>query len=77
MSDEIILKSGKKIYAHRNIVGIDDKLELSQGYDGGMPATPNCDYYADMDDNILTKEETLELADLMINRWQQFRKING
>ena len=77
MGDDIILKSGKIIKPNGGFVSINQNLDIAEGWDGGMPLIPTDDYYdEDKYAEKLTKEETLELADIMINRWQQFRKVN-
>lgn len=59
VNDEIALSS-RKFYANQNIVGIDDKGDVFEGYDGGL------EYER------FTAEERRELAQLMIERWRKF-----
>jgi hypothetical protein len=59
--------TGRGFYANNCIVGIAPDTDgtgvsISEGYDGGI----------DIDD--MTPEEKIELADYMINLWQQFKK---
>jgi hypothetical protein len=68
-NDEFILSSGRKIYAHRGIVGIGPGLELSQGYDGGINWPPQ-----DWHEEKLTAEDAHELADMMLRRWAIFKE---
>ena len=75
---EIILSSGRKIYANQNIVGIDDQGELFEGYDGTI-SWPSLDYQeaalrAQHDgDWQLTSDDMRELCDIMIARWQKYK----
>lgn len=72
---EIILSSGRKIYANQNIVGIDDQGELTwhaicvfEGYDGTI-SWPSLDYQEQQ----LTSDDMRELCDIMIARWQKYK----
>ena len=76
--DEIKLRSGKKIYANRLILGIslaEDEMEapLFEGYDGDIWLT---DYNSEINDYepAFTKEELFELADIAIARWNKFKE---
>lgn len=64
--DEIKFSTGKTIYANCGYVGIsfDDEYgySVSEGYDGGIA------------DNELTRAERMELADLMIGLWSDYKK---
>jgi len=79
--DSIGLASGKQIYANCGIVGLDEGPDehgewcLSQGYDGGFPETTYSRYY-DADDSYdcITKDEMLEVCDIMITRWLKFKQ---
>ena len=64
------LSTGKEIYANREIIGIDDELNIFEGYDGivYMP-----DFYWDESESPLTDAECVELANRVIERWKQFR----
>jgi len=61
--DEYELTTGKKIYAHNYIIGIDPDLNLFGGYDQTLP---DCG-------PPLTNEELAELAYLMIIRWKRLK----
>ena len=52
----------RSFYANNEIIGIDPKLFVTEGYDGsiGEPAS-------------FTKEERMELADYMIGVWTRFK----
>lgn len=72
---EIILSSGRKIYANQNIVGIDDQGELFEGYDGTI-SWPSLDYRARVlvgQEQQLTSDDMRELCDIMIARWQKYK----
>lgn len=58
----ITLSSGRKIEANLRIIGIDDKGVVSEGYDGGV------------NDGEFTAAERIELADLMIARWADYKR---
>lgn len=72
MSDYIELKSGRKLSVNCNFVSINDKLEIAEGWDGGLPLAPFEDDY-DYDEDHFTKEEAIELAELMIERWIKYK----
>lgn len=62
----MILKNGKQIYANKDIIGIDDENNLYEGYDGEL-------FLNVYKNNDLTKKELIEIADLMIKRWETFK----
>ena len=72
-ADTIKLSTGKEVYAFCGIVGIsltDKENQLTYGFDGkihvvGVKPEP------DPDD--LTNQEAIELAELMIARWTEYR----
>lgn len=59
----MILKSGKKIYVNHGLISIDDDNNIYEGYDGEI------DIY---DYNELTKDERIEIAEYMIERWKKY-----
>ena len=62
--DHFILSTGKEFYAHGNILGISESNDVEyfyNGYDGG-------DYFKDF-----TNEELKEIADYMIEQWNNFK----
>ncbi len=76
--NELIFSSGKKVYINGGVIGIsrgDDvhpgSLELSYGYDGGIPLPE--DTWARGNSNRLTPSECVELAEEMLRRWAEFR----
>jgi len=54
--------TARKVYANNLIIGIDPKLNITEGYDGRFG------------DHKLTKEEVIELSDYMIKAWQRFKQ---
>lgn len=62
--DTLTFSTGKKLYAHCGIVGLDlgldDELTITYGYDGVIPADK------------LTVGEKRELAVFMIDMWQRY-----
>ena len=66
---DIIFSSGKIKYANIGIIGISPKGEVTEGYDGAF-FDPEFDTE---DGEGLTPGECVELADCMIQRWQEFR----
>jgi hypothetical protein len=64
--DHFILSTGREVYAICNVVGINERLELSYGYDGFI------DEFGNIDD--WTSAERTELADHMIGLWKQFKE---
>jgi len=66
--DGFIFSSGKEMYANKGVIGLARAHEeysfswlLCEGYDGGF------------DDHYMTKAEKHELADYMIELWQEFK----
>lgn len=80
-NDYLTLKNGKKIYCNLGIIGLDPKPEegewtISQGYDGGVPYATYSQYWGKGDEEFLdyiTKAEMLEICDIMIARWNEFK----
>lgn len=70
--DEIVFSSGRRCYVHAQVVGISPDLELSYGYDGGIP-WPIKEWRV-TDAETLTAADVRELADYMIAQWQKFRE---
>jgi hypothetical protein len=75
-SDGVRLSTGKEIYANHGYVGINERGELSEGYDGDIGFG---DFEAGYDDNDpyeLTPAERHELADYVIGLWQRYKARN-
>lgn len=69
----ITFSSGKTIDPAFGVVGIGPDLALSDGYDGRIDvAGEGAAYDPAME---LTPAEVVELADLMIGRWQAIREL--
>lgn len=69
-NDALVFTSGRTAYAHRGVVGLTADLAASHGWDGGIWPYGN-------DEQNLTKEDLLELADYMVERWMAFRETVG
>lgn len=64
-SDHYVLETtGRELNANLGIIGLNPKLEISEGYDGGI------------EDNWepFTLEERQEIADYMISLWEAYKK---
>ena len=67
------LPSGPKVHAIMDVVGIGigdspDDLKISSGYDDRVEVEENGRH------RDLTRDEQIELADLMIARWQTYKE---
>ncbi len=60
------LSTGRKIYANGGFVGINEELDVREGYDGNM-----YEYNAGQ----LTPAEQAEICDFMIGLWQERKAI--
>lgn len=82
-NDNIKLKSGKIISPNRNFLGItrafnydtrkfDGEWEISEGYDNELwlEEYDNNDKYIP----VFTQSELIEIADIMIERWNEFKR---
>lgn len=58
--DTLTLSSGRYLYVHAGIVGLNRDGDVSHGYDGKI----RCDDWS--------HAERKELADYMISRWREF-----
>jgi hypothetical protein len=68
--DELVFSTGTRIYANRGIVGIGPKLDVYEGYDGGISAVAR-------HTTNFTPEEWSELADYAISQWQRLKDLYG
>lgn len=68
VKDGVLFSSGRQIYTHANIVGLDKDGALYHGYDGDISWPP----YEDQE-SPLSADDMRELADLMIERWTKFK----
>jgi hypothetical protein len=69
--DTVTFSTGRVVDVNRGIIGIDDELGVTAGYDNGW----FYEGYTEPDDNYyLTPAERIELADYMILQWQRFKE---
>lgn len=68
-ADELVFSSGHRYYISRNVIGIDSKNDLYHGYDGFI-SWPQQDWERPR----LSREDMLELTDMMIARWRAFKE---
>jgi hypothetical protein len=66
---KLVMADGTEYYANGGIVGLNDDLEISEGYDGGFYC-----YREDSDDGALPLAHRLELADYMIALWIKYKE---
>lgn len=71
-SDNIKLKSGYELYANCGFVGINEELNVAEGYDGSLPEPSYGEFY-DKDYPGPSKADMLELCDILIDRWTRLR----
>lgn len=60
--DYIVLDNGRRIYVSAGVIGIDERGEAFNGYDGDFG-----EYEPD-----LTPEERREVAEAMVERWRKW-----
>ena len=76
--DTITFSSGRTAYANNGIVGINDALELHEGYDGSIdwpiPEFWKTDHPEYITERTLTADDMRELADHMIALWTKFKE---
>lgn len=72
--DKVIFSTGKTRGANCGIIGLSPRMDVSGGYDGGFYNGPDDEEWRDEDER-LTKEELVELAEYMIEQWQKFRSL--
>ena len=69
-SDEIVFNNGRRLYGVQGIIGIGHNLMPHYGFDGDVYEAATMRDGAD-----LTNAEWLELADLMLSYWTQFKAV--
>lgn len=72
---EYVFTSGRRMYCHAQIIGIDPDLGLTYGYDGGID-WPIPDWWEEEirpRSKRITAADMAELSDEMINRWTRFK----
>lgn len=69
------LSTGRYVEAYRDTIGIDHKGRIRGGFDSPLDgALAQCPGYIDPAEwDSWTREEKLELADLMLARWAAYR----
>lgn len=66
---EYELSTGRKFYANNGIIGLSGRLILKEGYDGSVEYEH---YELDNETSIFTKKEKREIADFMIELFNQW-----
>lgn len=67
--DEILLSTGRTLYSVMGVIGIAHDLTPRYGFDGDLREAANMRDGAD-----LTSQEWIEIADLGISYWTQFKQ---
>ena len=69
----IVFSSGRRLRVERGVLGISPRLEVFQGHSGVLvPSEPFLD-----DNDALTSQERIELADHMLVLWQAFKELSS
>lgn len=74
--DAYELSTGRIVDANSGAIGIDNELNVSEGYDGGIYPSPDelTDGPAGLDpEQVWTQAEREELADYMIGLWTRWK----
>ncbi len=68
--------SGRAFSVCNQIVGIDPNLDVWEGRDGSWfcPTDHGLDLLNPLPEDKLTASEQIELADYMLDKWEEFRK---
>ena len=70
-SDGFVLSTGREFPANCHLLGINDTLEITEGYDDVIDEA--CDHaYLNDDLNPFTPEERREVADYVISLWNEW-----
>lgn len=74
----IVFSSGRSLDVNGDIIGISREMDVYGGYDNAI-TYPRPEWYdEDEGRGDMTDADALELADMMIARWQTFRaKVAG
>lgn len=70
--DKHVFSSGKQIYPNRSFIGINDRLEISYGYDTQVLYS---DWSQNKNPENFSFEQKNELADYMIGLWERFKLL--
>ncbi len=82
MTDKLKLKNGKEISVNGGIIGLSAKPDdpsyewsPSEGWDSGIPDATYSEYFEKkhLKYDHITKAEMLEICDIMLARWQEFK----
>ena len=65
--NKIIFSNGKEVYANLGIIGLSPNNEIYYGYDGSLDN--------DFESENFSNEDRIELADYMVERWQEYKSI--
>jgi hypothetical protein len=68
-SSHAVMDDGTKYYVHARILGINDELEVTYGYDGAV----HFEGYGFDDEPPIHTQHRREMADYMIALWTKFR----
>lgn len=71
--ETVIFSSDRRLRAERGVLGISPRLEVFHGHSGVLvPSEPFFD-----DNDALTSQERIELADHMLALWQAFKDMSN
>lgn len=69
----IRFSTGKEMNFYCGFVGLNPEFEISQGFDGLVYPYEDNSIDEPTDSWLLNKTEQLELCDIMIKRWSEFK----
>jgi hypothetical protein len=81
VDDHVLESSGRALYAHAGIIGIDDAGSVFQGFDGTIETYDYRESYINEgpgsppDPPPLTDAERRELAEEMVARWKKWGRL--
>ena len=70
------LSTGTEIYCSEEVIGINDKLDIYDGYDGAIYDPSWYDEEGERYKTSYTDMELCEIADIAIERWERFKKLH-
>ena len=68
---EIVLSSGRVLRPNGGFVGINSEMAVCEGYDGGIDVEEDWSAYGG--EKPWTAAEQVEFADIMIQRWMEWK----
>lgn len=74
-NDGYLLSTGRHIYANVGYIGINDKLEVSEGYDSTVRLFDKAEEWDHHEQ--LTPEEQVEVCDYMIELWAKRKALRS